>query len=75
MWLGIAVIMLIPIVMSVLSLTLPHGVNRWANIIVPVLVVIFNLMGLPYPSAYDNFLILVSFLFNALTVWLAWTWI
>jgi hypothetical protein len=75
MWLGIAVIMLIPIVMSVLSLTLPYGVNRWANVIVPVLVVIFNLMGLPYPSAYDNFLIIVSFVFNALTVWLAWTWI
>lgn len=75
MWLGIAVIMLTPIVMSVLSLTLPYSVNRWANVIVPVLVVIFNLMGLPYPSAYDNFLIIVSFVFNALTVWLAWTWI
>ena len=34
MCLGIAVIMLIPIVMVVLSLTLPHQANRWANIIV-----------------------------------------
>ena len=33
MWLGIAVLMLIPIVMVVLSLILPQPVNRWANII------------------------------------------
>jgi len=24
---------------------------------------------------YDNFLIIVSFVFNALTVWYAWTWV
>ncbi len=24
---------------------------------------------------HDNFLILVSFVFNALTVWYAWTWL
>ena len=36
MWLGIAVLMLIPILMAVLSLTLPYLVNRWANIIVAI---------------------------------------
>ncbi len=46
MWLGIAVIMLIPIVMSVLSLTLPYGANRWANIIMPILLIAFNILGL-----------------------------
>jgi hypothetical protein len=24
---------------------------------------------------YDNFLIVVSFVFNALIVWFAWTWV
>jgi hypothetical protein len=75
MWLGIAVIMLIPIIMVVLSLTLPYPAIGWINIVVAVLVVVFNLFGLPYKGLYDNFLIVVSFVFNALTVWYAWTWV
>jgi hypothetical protein len=75
MWLGIAVIMLIPIIMVVLSLTLPYPAIGWVNIVVAVLVVLFNLFGLPYAGMYDNFLILVSFVFNALTAWYAWTWV
>ena len=75
MWLGIAILMVIPIVMVVLSLTLQHPANRWANIIVAVFFFLFNLVGLPtYPSAYDKFLILVGLVFNVLTVWLAWGW-
>ena len=75
MLLGIAAIMLVPIVMVVLSLTLPYPAVGWVNIGVAVLVVVFNLFGLPYKGMYDNFLILVSFVFNALTVWYAWTWL
>ncbi len=75
MWLGIAVLMLIPIVMVVLTLTLKYPAIRWVNIIVAIFFVIFNLFGLPYPGAYDNFLIIVSFVFNTLTVWYAWTWV
>jgi hypothetical protein len=55
MWLFIAAIMLTPIVMVVLSLTLKYPAIRWANIVVPILVVVFNLFGLPYPGAYENF--------------------
>ena len=73
-WLLIAVIMLIPIVMVVLTLTLKYPAIRWVNIIVAILLVVFNLLGLPYKGAYDNFLIVVSFAFNALTVWYAWNW-
>ena len=68
MWLLIAVIMLIPIAMLVMTLTLNHPAIRWLNIVVPVLVVLFNIAGLPYKGAYDNFLIAVSFVFNALTI-------
>lgn len=32
------------------------------------------LSGLPFKGAYDNFSIVVSFVFNALTVWYAWNW-
>jgi hypothetical protein len=74
-WLLIAAIMLIPIVMIVLTLTLKYPTIRWANIIVALLVVVFNLFGLPYKGAYDNFLIVVSLLFNALTVWYSWKWV
>jgi len=76
MWLGIAVLMLIPIVMVVLTLTLNYPVNRWANIIVAILFFGFNLIGLPtYPGAYDKFLIIVGLVFNVLTVWYAWKWV
>ena len=60
MWLGIAVLMVIPVVMVFLSLTLNYPVNRWANIIVAIFFFVFNLIGLPtYPSMYDKFLIVV----------------
>ena len=76
MWLGIAVLMVIPIVMVFLSLMLDYQVNRWANIILAIFFFGFNLIGLPtYPSAYDKFLIVVGLVFNALTVWYAWNWV
>jgi hypothetical protein len=61
MWLGIAVMMLMPILMVFLSLTLPYSANRWANIIVAIFWFGLNLVGLPtYPGAYDKFLLIVS---------------
>jgi hypothetical protein len=75
LWLLIAAIMLVPILMVVLTLILPYPVIRWVNIIVAILVIIFNLVGLPYPGMYDNFLIAVSFVFNGLTIWYAWKWV
>lgn len=76
MWLGIAMLMLIPILMVFLSLTLNYPVNRWANIIVAIFFFLFNLIGLPnYSSAYDKFLIIVGLVFNGLTVWNAWKWV
>jgi hypothetical protein len=74
-WLGVAVLMVIPIVMVFLSVTLSFPVNRWANIIVAIIFLGFNLIGLPnYPSAYDKFLIIVGLGFNVLTVEYAWQW-
>ncbi len=76
MWLLIAIIMVIPVVMVFLSLTLQYPVNRWANIIVAIIFLVFTLIQVPtYPSAYDKFLLIVSMGFNALTVWYAWNWV
>ena len=68
-WMAAALMMLIPIVMVVLSLTLQYPVNRWANIIVAIIFFVFVLIQLPsYPSAYDKFLLIVSMGFNVLIV-------
>jgi Family of unknown function (DUF6326) len=76
LYLGIAIIMVIPVVMVILSLTLNDPVDRWVNIIVAILFFVFNLIGLTiYPSAYDKFLIIVGLVLNALTVWYAWKWV
>ena len=75
MLLGMAIIMVLPIVMVFLSLTLKYKANRWANIILAILLFGFDLIGLPsYTSAYATFLIIVGLVFNALTVWYAWKW-
>ena len=75
MWLGIAALMLIPILMVVLNLTLKYPVIRWANIIVAIFFFGFNLIGLPtYPSAFDKFLIIAGLMFNVLIVWYALKW-
>lgn len=76
MWVGIAVLMLIPILMIFLSVTLDYPVNRWVNIGVAIFFLLFNLAGIGgYPSAYDKFLLLVSMIFNGLTIWYAWHWV
>ncbi|MCO5185496.1 MAG: DUF6326 family protein [Anaerolineae bacterium] len=74
MWVLIAAIMLVPIMMVGLTLILPFPAVRWVCIVVSILVALFNLVGLPYNGVYDNFLIVVSLILNALIVWYAWTW-
>ena len=75
-WLGIAVLMLIPILMVVLTLTVKYPAIRWITIVAAILLFGFNLVGLPtYPSAYDKFLIAVGLVFNIITVWYAWKWV
>ena len=78
LWMISAITMTIPVVMIILSLTLKYPVNRWANIIVGIFWLLYNLMGLlgkSYPSAYDNFLLIVAIVVNVLTVWYAWKWV
>lgn len=75
-YLGIAVLMVIPIIMVLLSIYLKQPVNRWTNIIVATAFFLFNLVGLPsYPGMYDKFLLAISLVFNLLTIWTAWRWV
>jgi len=70
-----AVIMLIPIVMILLSLTLTYPMIRWVTVIAAIFLFIFNIVGLPgYPGIYDKFLIIVGLMINVITVVYAWTW-
>ncbi|MGB3715679.1 MAG: DUF6326 family protein [Candidatus Promineifilaceae bacterium] len=76
MYLGLAILLVIPIIMVVLSLTLKYPAIRWVTIVAAIILFGFNLIGLPtYPSAYDKFLIIVGLVFNVLTVWYAWKWV
>jgi len=75
MWLGIAALMLTPMIMVVLTLTLKYPAIRWANIIVAIFWIVFNLVSLSTYPLFNKFLISVSFVFNALTIWYAWKWV
>jgi len=73
--LGVAVLLVIPIVMVVLSVTVGPPASRWANIVAAIGLFAFNVIGLPgYPGAYDKFLIVVGLGINVLTVAFAWNW-
>ena len=72
---GMAILMLVPIVMIVLSLILDFPLNSWVNIIVAVFWIVLNLAGIKGYKAYDKFLLIVSMGFNLLTIWYAWNWV
>jgi len=76
MFLIAGIMMLIPILMVLLSIFLPHQPNRWANIVVAVIFFLFNAVGIPgYPGIYDKVLLAVSLGMNLMVVWFAWKWV
>ena len=74
-YLGMAVIMVMPIIMIVLTMILGNPVNKWVNIVVAIIFFLFNLVGIKGYKAYDVFLLTISLGFNLLVVWYAWNWI
>ena len=75
LYLGMAILFVIPILMVFFSLTLKYKANRSVNFIFPSLFFIINLIGLPgYESYYDQFLILVGLVINLLSIGYAWKW-
>ncbi|RJP53227.1 MAG: hypothetical protein C4586_01855 [Anaerolineaceae bacterium] len=76
MFLIAGIMMLIPILMVLFSILLPHQPNRWANIVVAVIFFLFNAVGIPgYPGLYDKVLLTVSLGMNLIVVWYAWKWV
>jgi hypothetical protein len=74
-----ALIMVIPIFMSFLSLTLKDKVNRWANVSIGIFFVLWDggfliLLFLWQDPAYEIFMGIVYLVFTALVVWYAWKW-
>ena len=70
-----ALFMLIPILMVILTLVIPYNIIRILTIIIAIFLILFNAAGLPYKSLFDNFLIIVSIIFNIATAYYAWIWL
>ena len=67
------IVLEIPIAMVVLSRLLNYPINRWANIIAPVLMVVFIFTN-PPGDLDDIFFAAVELIALALIVWNAWKW-
>jgi hypothetical protein len=71
-----AIIFLVPLVMSFLSVTLKDSPNRWTNIIVGLIFTVLELTGitdvLANPSAYVIVMFVALVVVPALIVWYAW---
>lgn len=71
-------VMLIPILMSFLSLTLPDRSNRLANLIAGAFFVAWEIVFLAFvyigSAAYEVFWGIAYLLFASLVVWYAWQW-
>ena len=75
MVLVMAVIMIVPIVMIVLTLLLDDSWSRGVNIIVAIIYFGFNLSSIRGYALYEKFTLIVSMGFNLVTVYIAWNWI
>lgn len=71
--LGASVFLALPIAMIYFSRVLTQGVNRWANIIVGIVTIVFVVGGyVAYPHYY--FLGALEVLFMLNIIWSAWKW-
>lgn len=74
-----SIIFVVPILMSVLTLTLKYPVSRWANRIIGILyamiILAFWVLGFVWRSAgYEIVWSTAQLVFALLVVWYAWKW-
>jgi hypothetical protein len=50
-------------------------VNRWANIILALSWIVFNLSSLNTYPLFNKFLIILSMGFHVMIIWYAWKWV
>ena len=72
-WVSAAAMMLIPIIMVFLSLIIGFPANSILNIVIASIFFLFNLVSIRGYKLFDQFLLVVSFAFNALTIYYATT--
>jgi glucan phosphoethanolaminetransferase (alkaline phosphatase superfamily) len=73
-----AISMEIPMVMIVLSRVLKYKANRWANIIIGILMTVYQISTMNVgtaPTLHYIFFSTIEIACNLLIVWLAWKWI
>jgi len=71
--LGGAIMMEIAIVMILLARVLPYKVNRWANILVSIITILFIVGG---GASYPHYIFIatVEVICLLLIIWFAWKW-
>ena len=72
--LGMAAVMVSPSLMPFLSLVLPAGVNRWANILFGAVYTVIMILAIRGGWHFYVFFGLIEITLTLLIVWYAWTW-
>jgi hypothetical protein len=72
--LAVSVYIAIASVMVFLSLVLAPGINRWTNILLPILYIVSIVASAIGESAYFWFLSAVEGALLLLIIWYSWTW-
>jgi hypothetical protein len=72
---AVALLMSIPSVMIFLTLVLKPAINRWLNIILPLLYIILLVaVNLESTWVYYLYLTAIEILLSMTTIWYAWNW-
>ena len=72
---AVALLMSIPSLMIFFTLVLKPSINRWLNIIIPVLYIILLIaVNLETTWIYYLYLTAIEILLSITTVWYAWNW-
>jgi Family of unknown function (DUF6326) len=71
---GMAAVMVIPSLMPFLSLVLPAGVNRWANILFGAVYTLIMILAIRGGWHFYVSFGLIEITLTLLIVWYAWTW-
>lgn len=72
--LGMSTIMIVPSLMPFLSLALPAGVSRWANIVFGVMYTLIMLLAIWGSWYYYMIYGIIEIALTLSIVWYAWTW-
>lgn len=73
--LGMSAVMVIPSLMPFLSLILPAGVNRWANIVFGTLYTVTMILAIRGGWHFYVFFGVIEIILTLLIVFYAWTWL